>query len=245
ELVPVLLTELDEESFERCDAAKASGIGGAVAVPVFDESRLTSVALLMLRASGMTGAIELWAGRRGRFELGLAETFAPGLERFAKLSRYVGFPKGSGLPGLVWETSRPRLLRGIGTSNQFLRSSGAETSGLTTGFGYPVRRGNELLAVVLWLSSSVSPLARRHELWETPDGSSAGLKLTDVADANADEHRHGALEPFVREAGETRRPVVFDAAGLSVADGDNAVSAGIALPVLVHDRLGAVGVLAW
>ncbi|MEM1026780.1 MAG: hypothetical protein AAGJ38_01720 [Planctomycetota bacterium] len=230
--VPVLLDRLDSESFERCEEAASGGVVAAVALPVFDEAKLTSVAVVMFRgAPEMVGAVELWAGRRGRFELGLTEAHYAGLDRFGKVSRHVNFPMGSGLPGLVWQTAMPRVMSGLGQSREFLRSSGAETSGLTDGFGYPVIHRNELKAVMLWLSSGGSPLARLHEVWQAGDTgvqrvASVFAPGTEAWDAN---------EVVARTARE-RRPVVFD---------DDAWSGGIALPVLVHDRVSAVGVLAW
>ncbi|MEM9252422.1 MAG: hypothetical protein AAGB29_08745 [Planctomycetota bacterium] len=244
--VPILLDELDDESFERCEAARASGVDGALALPLFDEGRLTHVAVLMFRgAAGMVGAVELWTGRRGRFELGLAEAFAPGLDRFAALSQHVNFPMGSGLPGLVWQSSRPMLLKGIGTSVKFLRSTGAETAGLTTGIGYPVRKGNELQAVALWLSSAVSPLLKRHEVWLSETGDAAGLQLADVADEAGSLERADGLKGYAERAAQERRPVVFDVSDAQAFRGANEIVAGVALPVLVHDRVTAVGVIAW
>ncbi|MEM1099323.1 MAG: hypothetical protein AAGH92_11110 [Planctomycetota bacterium] len=234
--VPVLLDKLDGESFERLEAASSGGVVAAVALPVFDEAKLTGVAVIMFRgAPEMIGAVELWAGRRGRFELGLTEAHYAGLERFGKVSRHVNFPMGSGLPGLVWQTAMPRVMSGLGQSREFLRSSGAETAGLTDGFGYPVIYRNELKAVMLWLSSGGSPLARLHEVWRSGEAgvqrmSSVFAPGTEAWDAN---------EVVARSARE-RRPVVFDDA--SVGGG---WSGGIALPVLVHDRVSAVGVLAW
>lgn len=244
--VPVLLSDLDDESFERTQPAQSGGVTAVLALPMFDENRLAYVTVFMYRsAPEMIGAVELWAARRGRFELGLAEEFAPGLDHFAKLSRYVGFPKGSGLPGVVWERSTPWLIRGIGHSKMFLRSTGAETAGLTTGLGYPVRRGNELLAVATWLSSGVSPLIRRHEVWLSSDGNPETLALAQVADAGDTPARHEALRDPVRMAAKERRPMVLETEGLPLAEGENAVTGVAILPVLNHDKVSAVGVLAW
>ncbi|MEM7576304.1 MAG: hypothetical protein AAF328_02415 [Planctomycetota bacterium] len=234
--VPVLLDRLDGESFERCDEAAAGAVVAAVALPVFNEAKLTSVAVVMFRGSPeMVGAVELWAGRRGRFELGLTEAHYAGLERFGKVSRHVNFPMGSGLPGSVWQTAMPRVMSGLGQSREFLRSSGAETSGLTDGFGYPVIYRNELKAVMLWLSSGRSPLARLHEVWRA--GESGVLRVSSVFAPGTEAW--DANEVVARSARE-RRPVVFDD-----ATSGGGWSGGIALPVLVHDRVSTVGVLAW
>lgn len=230
--VPILLERLDDDCFDRTEAAASGGVVSAIGLPVFDEAKLTSVAVVMFRGQPeMVGAVELWAGRRGRFELGLTEAYYAGLERFGKVSRHVNFPMGSGLPGMVWQTAMPRVMSGLGSSREFLRSSGAETAGLTDGFGYPIVCRNELKAVMLWLSSGASPLARLHEVWQM---GAAGLQRTASIFAPGTEAWDASA--VVEQASGERRPVVFEGDGWS---------GGIALPVLVHDRVAGVGVLAW
>ncbi|MEO1235831.1 MAG: GAF domain-containing protein [Planctomycetota bacterium] len=247
--VPVLLNEPDAESFERVGPAADVGVKAVLGLPIFDEDKLTYVVVLMFRGSpGMVGAVELWAGRSGRFELGLAELFHSGLEHFAKVSEHVNFPMGSGLPGEVWRDARPRLMTGLGQSRGFLRSSGAETAGLTTGFGYPIIHRNELKAVMLWLSSAVSPLAAYQAVWRTKDGTAGALARW--CDDRGVGLAHGAASSeavpgAVLKAGSERRPVVFTEAGAGGAPEDAKVSAGLALPVFAHEKMRAVGVLAW
>lgn len=234
--VPVLLNRLDPEGFERCEAAEASAVVAAIGLPVFSGTRMTHVAVMLFRGeAGMVGAVELWAGRRGRFELGLTEAHYVGLDRFGKVSRHVNFPMGSGLPGLVWQTARPRVMPGVGQSREFLRSSGAETAGLTNGFGYPVIHRNELKAVMLWLSSETSPLAWLHEVWNVQqDGPRR------VSSANADGSEPFDVSQVVRLAAHEARPIAF-----TPKPSQGSLIGGIALPVLTHDRVVAVGVLAW
>ena len=252
--VPVLLDELDEESFERCGPANASDVTAAIGLPIFDEGRMSSVLVVMFRGQpGMKGAVELWAGRRGRFELGLTAAHYAGLERFGKVSRYVNFPMGSGLPGEVWQSAAPRILTGLGQSRAFLRSSGAESAGLKTGFGFPVIHRNELSAVMLWLSSEDTPLAKIYEVWETTDGTPETLWRTHC-DAKwvpgyTDAVPASPMKP-VSEAARLRRPVLFEdpaALGLEVETcvQEAGVFCGVAIPVLVHDRVRAVALLAW
>ncbi len=232
--VPVLLEQIDGEVFERVEAARSAGVVAALGMPVFDESRLSHVVVVMFRGEpGMVGAVELWAGRRGRFELGLTEAYHAGLERFGKVSRHVNFPMGSGLPGLVWQTALPRMMTGLGQSREFLRSSGAESAGLTTGFGYPVIHRNELKAVMLWLSSEQTPLAKRHEVWRCEGRTCRRVTTEAIADDASDLVD---TQPFVELTVRERRPVVFE------TDGNED---GVVLPVLVHDEVRGVGVLVW
>ncbi len=299
--VPVLLRELDREAFEGSEAAAASGVVAAIGIPVFDEEKLTAVLVVMFRGNpGMVGGVELWVGRRGRVELGLTEAYYAGLERFGKISKYVNFPIGSGLPGMAWAIGAPRLITGLGKSQAFLRSSGAESAGLVTGFGVPIVHRNELLAVMLWLSSRATPLARWHQVWESSDGRVESLRCVAADGVGSGEvkseklkvkSREGvgsggaelqaAITAAVREAGQRRMPVVFDdvsAQGLEgvglgevkseklkvkSVEGEQGnwggakpqaagwggrggrVLGGFALPVLRHDGVRAVGVMAW
>ena len=251
--VPVLLGELDDESFPRADTAGEAGVVAALGLPVFDEDELVSVVLFLFRGGpGHTGAVELWAGQRGRFELGLSRAHYSGLERFARLSRHVNFPMGAGLPGFVWENKCPKAVNDLSGSAGFLRSSGAETAGLAAGFGFPVCFQNELRAVMLWLSSSATPLARFHEVWISEDGGplrfGGGAALGRPGLLDPDTAADGI--PAVAEAAATKRPVLIadpDALGAHRSEAARAagITAGIALPVLVLGRLRAVAVLAW
>ncbi len=230
--VPVFLEEFDDESFERAVPARADGVAAVLGLPVFDQAKLTHVVLFMFRGGpDAVGAVELWAGRRGRFELGLTEAYYAGLERFGKVSRHVNFPMGSGLPGMIWQTAMPRVLTGVGRSREFLRSSGAESAGLTNGFGYPVIERNELKAVMLWLSSSESPLARVQEVWRPGED---GWKRVQCASEQGIEiiEADEVIERCVAE----RAPILAEKPGCS----------GVAaLPVMIHENVRAVGVIAW
>jgi hypothetical protein len=247
--VPILLHELDAESFERCEAARDSGIASAVSLPVFDEAKLTYVVSFMFRGGEpRVGGVELWTGRRGRFELGMTAAFYSGLERFGAISKHVNFPRGSGLPGLVWESACPKIMTGLGSSRAFLRSSGAESAGLRTGMGLPVIHRNELQAVMLWLSSHNSPLAVAHEVWESADGRPESLACSyatrgDNAMPTSDNTQMPVL---ILESAQQRRPILFeDGSMLGTRWNNVSMEGGVALPVLVHDRVRAVLMMAW
>ena len=251
--VPVLLDELDDESFPRRSVAGEAGVVAALGVPIFDEDQLVSVVLFLFRGGPeRVGAVELWAGQRGRMELGLSKAFYGGLGRFARLSRHVNFPMGAGLPGFVWENKCPKAVNNLAGSAGFLRSSGAETAGLAAGFGFPVCFQNELRAVMLWLSTAATPLARLHEVWLSEDG--GGLRFGGGAALG----RPGLLDPetaadavpAVAEVMSTKRPVLIaDPAALGAHREEAAraagIASGVAMPVLVLGRLRAVAVLAW
>ena len=251
--VPVLLDELDEEAFPRAQEAAEAGVVAALGLPVFDEDKLVSVVTFLFRGGpGFVGGVELWAGQRGRFELGLSNAHHSGLERFARLSRFVNFPMGSGLPGFVWENKCPKVVNQLSGSTGFLRSSGAETAGLAAAVGVPVCFQNELRAVMLWLSTRQTPLARLQEAWISGDGGGlafgggGALGVPGMVDPEAE----ASAVPAVAEAAASRRPVLVDdparlGAFRAEAARAQGVTAGVALPVLVLGKLRAVCLLAW
>ncbi len=243
--VPILLSELDDEAFEDCEAARGWGVRGVLALPVFDSAKLTYVVVFLLRGdAGRVGAVELWAGRRGRFELGLTRGCYVGLERFGAVSRYVNFPRGAGLPGLVWESAMPRGVSGLGRSREFLRSTGAESAGLDSGFGFPVIHRNELLAVMVWLSSSASPLFTRFGVWAStptglvpvvdPSSESAGKRPDDWIDAE-----------IIQRSATQRRPILLHADSLTTTAPGPAMVGAVVVPVLMHDAVRAVAAWGW
>lgn len=251
--VPVMLNELDGEVFERCEVARDGNICSILGVPLFDENKLAAVSVFMFRGDpGMVGAVELWAGRRGRLELCLTQAHYTGLDRFAAVSRYVNFPIGSGLPGLVWRDASPHLRTGLGKSPDFLRSTGAESAGLVTGLGFPIICGHQLQAVMLWLSSSGAPLARLHEVWTQAEAGGKTLMRMQAHYRNANGQvldppvEDGTVPPLVQRCINTRRPVVFEhVSEMGLPEHYGLLSGGIAMPVLGNGSIRAVGVFAW
>ncbi len=211
--VPVLLDELDDESFPRAETAGEAGVVAALGLPVFDEDRLVSVVLFLFRGGPEhTGAVELWAGQRGRFELGLSRGALQRARPLRPAEPARELPDGGrACPGFVWENKCPKAVNNLSGSAGFLRSSGAETAGLAAGFGFPVCFQNELRAVMLWLSSSATPLARFHEVWISEDGGplrfGGGAALGRPGLLDPDTAADGI--PAVAEAAATKRPVLI------------------------------------
>lgn len=251
--VPVLLRDLDPDSFPRFAEAQQAGVVAALGLPIFDEDRLVSVVTFLFRGGeDHMGAVELWAGQRARFELGLSEGHYCGLDRFARLSAHVNFPMGAGLPGFVWENKCPKVVNDLQTSPGFLRSSGAETSKLAVAVGFPICFQNELRAVMLWLSTKQSPLARLQEVWASGDGGELRFFSGGALDVDGlvDPAVTASSVPAVAMATATRRPVLMDDLSLlgehrAARAAEAGISQGIALPVLVLGKLRAVCVLAW
>ncbi len=226
--------------------------------PVIDRDQVNSVVVMYFSNAGdVTAAVELWSGRPGRSELCLADACYTGLGRFAKLSPHISFPKGSGLPGLTWETNIPQVLEGLGTSPTFMRATGAESEGLGVGFALPCIAGSSLQAVTLLLSGTASPIARAYETW-LPQQRGDSLRLARIDGAYiaspALEKASTQLDvpagdTWIGRAWATRKPeVVCDSTGQSlerkgaVEDG---LTSGTAIPIIILDDVAAVAVIMW
>ena len=58
------------------------------------------------------------------------------------------FPRGTGLPGRIWDTGAPLWLEDIMHDGNFPRATVAAQCGIRSGFGFPVKLGNEVLGVI-------------------------------------------------------------------------------------------------
>jgi len=258
---PVILNDLSELGFLVDEAAKTHGLAAAALIPSYQQGQVDSVVVLYFRADAQAvGAVELWAGTKGRFELSLDQSHYIGLERFSRISQYVNFPQGSGLPGRCWETGLPHIVPNLATAKSFLRSSGAESDGLAVGLGLPIMQRTELRSVFLLLSSAATPIARVHEIWvEDPDQPdrltrSQGVYggLNELAKASH-ELTFSSSQPdgLPSQAWSSGQPVLLDGidamhdAGLKRIDAirDAGLSFALAWPVTVVDRVRSMVLL--
>ncbi len=60
--------------------------------------------------------------------------------------------KGKDLPGKIWEAESPCWIEDLQEDSNFLRAASAKADGLVTGWGVPVRVGNQVIAVVEFFS---------------------------------------------------------------------------------------------
>lgn len=257
--VPLLISQITPQEFPQAEALKERGVAAAVALPTFDRGKVSAVLLLYLRGGeGVQAGVEFWAGRSGQHELSISDAHHGDLDRFAKISRYVNFPIGSGLPGKVWETGRPRVMPNLSQSPDFLRSTGAESDGLTVGFGLPLIRGLELRGVLLTLDSPSTYAARVYEVWElAASDQAAAMRCTQSAHLDAPEFTKagGRLnrQPgvgLVGKAWASRRPEIAmklsdTEPGRDEAADQDGLTHGIAIPVLIADEVRAVALMAW
>ncbi len=162
---PVVLKGFEGSYFKRTEAARAAGLTCAVAVPVFDGATLKAVLVVLCGDDARrTGAIEAW--RQDDRLLRLDDGYYGAARHFEWISRHTQFPPGQGLPGGVWASKMPMMMRDLGAGYRFIRAEAAGEAGLTTGLGMPVPTPTDTAWVLTLLSARGTPIARRFELWD-------------------------------------------------------------------------------
>jgi PAS domain S-box-containing protein len=68
--------------------------------------------------------------------------------RFEETTRQTTFVHGFGLPGSVWARGQPAWVVDLGNDTNFPRGPVAVQDGLRSGFGFPIRSGDDTLAVI-------------------------------------------------------------------------------------------------
>lgn len=245
------------ESCESLDLFEdISGIDCLVAFPSFVGKQVQGVLVLALQHGPEgRGAIELWS-RNERDELGLLQSHFANLDLLARISPFVKFPRAAGLPGQTWDARTPKIIEDLHRDRNFMRASAAKQDGLTTGLSLPLMRSEyDLEAVLVFLSSAASPLARIFEIWRP-----LGIEEDEVpqlvcetlaADPFSDWRR--ASRSLVIETGddlagvafERKKPVVFDhlpklrSKRNSLAD-HHGFRQAVSLPVFVGNSIDSV-----
>ncbi len=162
---PVVLKGFDGSYFKRTEAATAAGLTSAVAVPVFDGKTLKAVLVVLCGDDDeRTGAIEVWHEQDGL--LMLDDGYYGAAKHFEWVSQHTHFPRGQGLPGGVWSSETPILMRDLGSGYRFIRADSAAKAGLTTGLGLPIPVPGGKTFVLTLLSAKGTPIARRFEIWD-------------------------------------------------------------------------------
>lgn len=138
----------------------------AVAIPCLQADACRGAVVLHCEvAEDLRGAFEVWL-RNDRGELGLASQWHAGLERLARITQYIKFPRNAGLPGRVWDDRFPRVLGALQDSKHFIRVSAARSEKLISAIGIPfMRRPPELDGTLLILNAQDSPIAKAMEVW--------------------------------------------------------------------------------
>jgi hypothetical protein len=229
--------------FVRADPARSSGIGAAVAIPFFRGSEVIAVvAFYCAGAEQSGGCIEVWESN-GKGELEHADGYYGKLAEFERVSRQCTFPRGVGLPGLVFQHGVPQIIDDLKKSNSFLRAAAARESGVASGLGLPVYCADSIAHVILFLSADQTPLARAFEVWVPDDEgvlSRGQAFYSPELDAFSDARRDLRFAPGEDLAGrvfETTLPFAVSTQSRAFAQFDLARSAGIdiALGMPIYD----------
>ncbi len=177
---PIILTELKGSFFQRTEMAEQVGLTTAIAMPIFAGEYLHAVVVFMCGdREEHAGAIELWGAVPDQpFEMGLVNGYYGSMEDFEWISKSVKIMKGHGLPGTVWKTKMPYIIKNLGESSSFLRAKKAAKEGITTALALPAWMHEEEGYVMAFLSAKGTPIARRFEIW-VPDESKTVLKFSD------------------------------------------------------------------
>lgn len=242
----------DGSGFQRYEAAKNSGLGAGIGIPIVRRRRIQSVLLLLFGdASDTPGICEIWAPASQGEHLRLQSGHFGDFDAFRRLSSAVSFEPGLGLPGRTWKTQAPEVWLDVSRDESFIRAAAAASYDLTTGLAWPCDERSASVAVML--SSRRIPLARVVEVW-SPDAQGA-LALTSAVYTNADHLRlqagtqlSGPADGFIARAHAEAFPTLFarpeDIDAKRVASAYSAqISRGIAMPVWNNERVTSVVVL--
>ena len=172
---PIVLKQLEGSYFRRTQAASAEGLTSAIALPIFAGAQLKAVMVIFCGDDeGEAGAIELWRNDPAEStDLELDEGYyGDTAEVFEFISRQTSFRKGTGLPGLAWESALPVFMPDLGKGTRFLRSDSAEKVGINRGFALPCTSTDRANYVMCFLSARATPIVRRFETWLPADDGS-------------------------------------------------------------------------
>ncbi len=162
---PVVLKDFAGSYLRRAASALADGLTSALAIPVFNGTVLKAVLVVFCAGDAdHMGAIEVWAEHEGALRLN--DGYYGAAKDFEWVSQHAHFAKGTGLPGGVWASNTPMLMRDLGKGYSFIRAKSAGEAGLTTGLGLPVPVPGGATYVVTLLSAKGTPIARRFEIWD-------------------------------------------------------------------------------
>jgi len=215
---PIILPSIEDTYFKRTDAALKMGITSAIAMPIFAGEYLTAIVVFLCSdLDSKKGAIELWGKNIERsFEMTLIDGYYGTMDNFAWISKNIKIMKGRGLPGTVWNTKMPYIIKQLDETSNFLRVTKAKKEGLTTAIAIPSWMNEEDGYVMTFLSAENTPIAKRFEVW-IPDETGEALIFRDGISSDGidlEEHykltRLGKENSIVGKSWRTGRPVLGD-----------------------------------
>jgi hypothetical protein len=201
------------------------------------------------------GGIELWHNDPDAFnEMRLFDGYYGTAEMFEFNSRHTRFPRGFGLPGRVWKSNMPVIVKDLDRSTSFLRWKEAVEIGINRGLGIPYPRASGHTWVMTFLSARDTPLARRFEIWVPNEAGDALIFKAGDCDQRAalqDDYRSASIgrgEGAIGQIWSTGVPVLRDGVAADAsASGRSATAAGLdaLVGIPIADERGTKAVVAW
>jgi hypothetical protein len=162
------------ESFVRAELAADVGIDAALGFPLFDGERLVSVLTLLLsRRSEAPSSTEIWDVNEELDVLKHGRGYYAHCTELERFSPHIQFPRGTGLPGLTWQTGGAHIMADVRQSNAFIRAGLAARCGLQHGVGLPIYRNRRIVQVLALLGAERQPCVTSVELYH-PQGTELG-----------------------------------------------------------------------
>lgn len=235
---PIVLKEFQGSYFRRTAAALADGLTCGIALPVFSADVLKAVVLIFCGGSTaavedlgqqQVGAIELWRNdAKASKDMVLDDgVYGATSEVFEHISRRTAFRKGTGLPGMAWESGLPVFMADLGKGGRFLRADSALQVGINRGFAIPCNTPGPDAYVMAFLSALATPIVQRFESW-VPTTAAGGTLMRQDGFCERD----GALAAFGSEAPLAVRRALATGTPQTQATGNDGFQAVVALPVL-------------
>ena len=245
---PIILRQFEGSYFKRTAEAHAAGLTCGIAIPLMAGDFLLAVVVMFCGDDAThAGAIELWHNDASQStDMTLADAYyGTTAEAFESIARHVSFRRGTGLPGIVWDTGMPLFIDDLGRGQRFLRAASATKVGINRGLAIPCANPGQGTWVLAFLSALGTPLALRIEVWlPDPDRTALHRVAGHCEVLGKLPPGEGAL-PIARSAGTLGRAMASGVPGISHqagaepgALGASARAAG--LTVLRDGRLLAV-----
>ncbi len=253
---PVILHHFDNSYFLRTEAAHKAGLTAGIALPIFAGDYLQAVIVFFIGDDAdNVGGIEIWSNTPAdSFDMGMDDGYYGTAESFEWTARHTKFRPGFGLPGVVWESGMPIIMRDILSSKRTLRRDSDVKIGVSKGVGIPCAFDAHQTVVMTFLSALGTPIAHRFEIW-APQADGKALRFVagecDRELLYAQHMTESAIAPWegaIGEAWQKGVPAVRSALTLEAgAAALSAVAAGlqstVVLPVIQNGRFRAA--VAW
>jgi hypothetical protein len=225
--------------FLRAALAAEAGIDAAVGFPLFDGERLIAVVTLLLsRRSEAPGCLEIWDVIDELDVLKLGAGYYLHCAELERISPFIQFARGTGLPGLTWLGAGVEVMEDVRKSNAFIRAGLAASCGLQHGIGIPVYRGRKVVQVLTLFGAEQNSFVTSAELYRPQAGELGASMLFDWSNTGSPRGQSSADAPRRREA----EHVLVDRTPL-LSQSRTPHGREICLTLPMHDRKGLREVL--